>query len=58
MSYPERGRGINPSSSPDEFESYRIKASEMGFKAVASGPFVRSSYMAEELGLIPRPRSG
>ena len=43
---------------PDEFESYRIKASEMGFKAVASGPFVRSSYMAEELGLIPRPRSG
>ena len=36
---------------PEEFESYRAKASEMGFKAVASGPFVRSSYMAEELGL-------
>ena len=36
---------------PEEFESYRVKASEMGFKAVASGPFVRSSYMAEELRL-------
>jgi len=36
---------------PEEFESYRAKASEMGFKAVASGPFVRSSYMAEELRL-------
>jgi len=34
---------------PEEFESYRVKASELGFKAVASGPFVRSSYMAEEL---------
>ena len=36
---------------PEEFESYRAKASEMGFKAVASGPFIRSSYMAEELRL-------
>ncbi|MBI5779076.1 MAG: lipoyl synthase [Planctomycetes bacterium] len=34
---------------PEEFEAYRAKASEMGFKAVASGPFVRSSYMAAEL---------
>ncbi len=33
---------------PEEFESYRLKALEMGFKAVAAGPFVRSSYMAEE----------
>lgn len=34
---------------PDEFEYYRVKAMEMGFKAVASGPFVRSSYRAMQL---------
>ncbi|MGO9312451.1 MAG: lipoyl synthase [Syntrophobacteraceae bacterium] len=34
---------------PDEFEFFRIKGLEMGFKAVASGPFVRSSYRAMEL---------
>jgi len=34
---------------PEEFEAYRLKGIEMGFKAVASGPFIRSSYNALEL---------
>lgn len=34
---------------PDEFREIEEKAKSMGFKAVASGPFVRSSYFAEEL---------
>jgi lipoic acid synthetase len=34
---------------PEEFSFYRQKAYELGFKAVASGPFVRSSYYAEEV---------
>ncbi|MBX7148009.1 lipoyl synthase [bacterium] len=34
---------------PDQFEDYKIKGLEMGFKAVFSGPFVRSSYLAENL---------
>lgn len=34
---------------PDEFEAWRIKAIKIGFKEVASGPFVRSSYHAKEL---------
>jgi lipoic acid synthetase len=34
---------------PDEFEEIKKEAFEMGFSAVASGPFVRSSYFAEEL---------
>lgn len=33
---------------PDEFERYRKAGMELGFKHVASGPFVRSSYLAEE----------
>ena len=33
---------------PSEFERYRTIAEGLGFKAVASGPFVRSSYLAEE----------
>jgi len=33
---------------PDIFAAYRDKAYEMGFSYVASGPLVRSSYMAEE----------
>ena len=32
---------------PEMFEYYRQKAQGLGFKAVASAPFVRSSYMAE-----------
>jgi lipoic acid synthetase len=33
---------------PDEFEALREAAVAMGFKAVASGPLVRSSYHADE----------
>jgi lipoic acid synthetase len=33
---------------PEEFEEWRKKALEMGFREVASGPFVRSSYHARE----------
>src|SRR5690606_31147865 len=32
---------------PDVFEAYRRKAIELGFKYVASGPFVRSSFDAK-----------
>lgn len=34
---------------PETFNRYREKALEMGFKNAASGPFVRSSYQAENL---------
>ena len=34
---------------PEEFEAWRKKALKMGFAEVASGPFVRSSYHAQEL---------
>ena len=34
--------------SPQEFEGWRKKALDMGFREVASGPFVRSSYHAQE----------
>jgi lipoic acid synthetase len=33
---------------PEEFERYRTAGLEMGFKYVASGPLVRSSYRAAE----------
>lgn len=33
---------------PDTFEYYKAKAMEMGFKYVASGPLVRSSYQADK----------
>lgn len=33
---------------PGQFDIYREKAYEMGFSYVASGPLVRSSYMAEQ----------
>lgn len=33
---------------PDAFESYRREALRMGFSYVASGPLVRSSYMADQ----------
>ncbi len=32
---------------PGVFEEYRVIGEEMGFRAVFSGPFVRSSYMAD-----------
>lgn len=34
--------------SPEEFEAYRQAGQEMGFRYVASGPLVRSSYRAAE----------
>jgi lipoic acid synthetase len=34
---------------PEEFEGWTEKASSMGFKGVASGPLVRSSYRAHEM---------
>ncbi|MFH0796443.1 MAG: lipoyl synthase [Candidatus Omnitrophota bacterium] len=34
---------------PEEFAEYRQTAEQLGFKAVAAGPFVRSSYFAAEL---------
>ncbi len=32
---------------PDVFDEYRVHGEAMGFRAVFSGPFVRSSYMAD-----------
>ena len=34
---------------PEEFEEYKKIGEEMGFKSVASGPFVRSSFHASEM---------
>jgi lipoic acid synthetase len=33
---------------PEEFEELRVEAEGLGFKNVASGPLVRSSYHADE----------
>ena len=35
--------------SPDEFERLHAMAEKTGFKKIASGPFVRSSYKAADL---------
>ncbi len=44
---------------PEEFDGWRAAALAMGFERVASGPFVRSSYHAEELCRPPgRPGQG
>ncbi|GBG34709.1 Lipoyl synthase, mitochondrial [Hondaea fermentalgiana] len=43
--------------SPEEFATYKEIAQEMGFKFVASGPLVRSSYKAGELFLESMIRS-
>ncbi|HEY1489716.1 MAG TPA: hypothetical protein VGF90_01640 [Verrucomicrobiae bacterium] len=34
--------------SPEQFANYKLRAEEMGFIHVASGPLVRSSYHADE----------
>ena len=34
---------------PQKFSNYKIMGEKLGFKYVASAPFVRSSYMAGEL---------
>lgn len=36
---------------PEEFKNWQVKAESLGFKYVASGPLVRSSYRAGELFL-------
>lgn len=43
-----RGLRVERYISPDEFEHYRKMGYNMGFLVVESGPFVRSSYHAEE----------
>jgi lipoic acid synthetase len=42
---------------PEEFEELRRLARGLGFADVASGPFVRSSYHADEMAQIPSTRS-
>jgi len=37
--------------SPEKFAEYKVRAEEMGFVHVASGPMVRSSYHADEFSL-------
>ncbi|MGC8792687.1 MAG: lipoyl synthase, partial [Bryobacteraceae bacterium] len=44
--------------SPAQFEAYREFALSLGFSAVFSGPFVRSSYMAEQVAGAARFREG
>ncbi len=39
---------------PKEFEMWAETARAMGFKAVASGPLVRSSYRAEDMGEVQK----
>lgn len=36
---------------PDKFEEWQVEAEALGFKYVASGPLVRSSYKAGEFFL-------
>jgi lipoic acid synthetase len=36
---------------PEKFAEYKVRAEEMGFVHVASGPMVRSSYHADEFKL-------
>jgi len=51
--YLRPGRGQLPVSEyvpPERFDAYAALARDMGFAAVFSGPLVRSSFRAEELG--------
>jgi lipoic acid synthetase len=41
---------------PTEFDSLKASALAIGFKGVVSGPFVRSSYHAEELFRMVREK--
>lgn len=43
---------------PQEFDIWAEKARALGFKEVASGPLVRSSYKAEEMLMGPGPVTG
>jgi lipoic acid synthetase len=40
---------------PDKFAEYKVRAEEMGFVHVASGPMVRSSYHADEVSIPHDP---
>jgi lipoic acid synthetase len=42
---------------PEEFEDYKAHGERMGFTAVASGPFVRSSFGAAHMYRIARDLS-
>jgi lipoic acid synthetase len=44
--------------SPEMFDWYRIQAESFGFKYVASGPLIRSSYRAGEFYMDHLIRSG
>ena len=44
--------------SPSEFLDLKVEAEKLGFKSVASGPMVRSSYHACLLYTSPSPRDG
>jgi lipoic acid synthetase len=41
---------------PEKFAEYKVRAEEMGFVHVASGPMVRSSYHADEFSLPLTPQ--
>ena len=43
---------------PEEFAQWEARGRELGFKAVAAGPFVRSSYNADEVYKALGTRSG
>ncbi|MDO8747510.1 MAG: lipoyl synthase [Candidatus Omnitrophota bacterium] len=45
----ERHIPVEEFITPEQFESYRQEALELGFKAVYSGPLVRSSFHAREI---------
>jgi len=45
----EKNRPVARYVTPEEFEDYKEIAERLGFKACASGPFVRSSYFAADL---------
>jgi lipoic acid synthetase len=49
---------VNRYVTPDEFDEYREVGLHMGFLAVASGPFVRSSFNAESLYRKVKRRNG
>jgi lipoic acid synthetase len=42
---------------PEEFERYRERALTMGFAHVESGPYVRSSYHADQYGPLDTPQT-
>jgi lipoic acid synthetase len=43
---------------PEVFDEYREAGEKLGFRAVFSGPFVRSSYMADVVAHTPVPSPG